>query len=78
MGRIDSAGRVVIPATFRKHLGLEPGAEVSLVLEEGSLRVMSTAEAIRRAQRIVQQYVPADRELASELIADRRREAEDE
>ena len=76
MTRIDAAGRLVLPARFRKKLGLRAGDEVSLVLEDdSSLRVMTTAEAIRRAQSVVRRFVPQDRHLAAELAAERREEA---
>ncbi|MBX3269861.1 MAG: AbrB/MazE/SpoVT family DNA-binding domain-containing protein [Sandaracinaceae bacterium] len=75
MGRIDSAGRLVLPARFRKKLGLNAGDEVTVVLEESSLRVMTPAEAIRRSQELVRRYVPAGRRLSQELGAERRREA---
>lgn len=77
MGQMDSAGRVVIPAGFRRQLKLEPGDQVALVLDGASVRVMSTAEAVRRAQALVQRYA-GRASLAQELIADRRRDASDE
>jgi AbrB family looped-hinge helix DNA binding protein len=36
----------VIPAAIRKELGLEPGEPLNLIVEDGSLRVISVAEAI--------------------------------
>ncbi len=73
--RLDQGGRVVIPAEYRRALGLRPGEEVILRLEDGEIRIISLAQAIRRAQAIVRQYVPAGRSLSDELIAERRSEA---
>ncbi len=73
--RLDRGGRVVIPAEYRRALGLSPGEEVILRLEDGEIRLLSLTQAIRRAQAIVRQYVPDDRSLSDELIAERRAEA---
>jgi len=48
---------------------------VILELQDGELRVFSPARAIQRAQRLVRDYVPQDRSLAAELVAERRAEA---
>ncbi len=40
--RIREGGRLVIPSAFRKALGLKPGDEVLLSLEDGEIRVLST------------------------------------
>jgi AbrB family looped-hinge helix DNA binding protein len=72
---IREDGRLVIPAKYRKALGLKPGDEVVLVLEEDEIRVVSTRQAIARAQAMVRQYIPAGRSLSQELIRERREEA---
>lgn len=78
LAKLGEGGRLVIPAEYRKALGVETGDELVLVLEEGSLRVLTPAEGIRRAQAIVRSYVAEDRRLAEELITDRRQEARSE
>jgi bifunctional DNA-binding transcriptional regulator/antitoxin component of YhaV-PrlF toxin-antitoxin module len=65
----------VIPAAFRKALGLKTGDEVLLVLEDGELRVVSPRQAVARAQNLVRRYVPRERSLSEELIQERREEA---
>jgi len=72
---IREGGRLVIPAAYRKALGLKPGDEVLLVLEEGEIRVVSTRQAIARAQTLLRHYVPKGRSLSEELIQERREEA---
>lgn len=72
---IREDGRLVIPAKYRKALGLKPGDEVVLVLEEDEIRVVSTRQAIARAQAVVRHYIPEGRSLAQELIRERREEA---
>lgn len=72
---IREGGRLVIPAAYRKALGLKPGDEVLLVLEEGEIRVVSMRQAIARAQTLLRRYVPEGRSLSEELIQERREEA---
>lgn len=71
---IRKDGRVVIPAKYRRALGLKPGDEVVLVLEGDEIRVVSTRRAIARAQAMVRRYIPRGRSLAQELIRERREE----
>ena len=73
--RVASGGRIVIPARFRKALGINPGDEVVLRLGEGGLLVYSQAEALRRLQDRVAQAVPPGTSLVKELIRERREEA---
>lgn len=72
---IGEGGRLVIPAAYRKALGLKPGDQVLLVLEDGEIRVISRREAIARAQTLLRRYVPRGRSLSGELIRERREEA---
>lgn len=73
--KIDKHGRVVIPADYRRALGLRPGDSLTLELNGGSLRLLTLAQAIREAQEFVAKYVDKDRSLVAELIAERRAEA---
>jgi AbrB family looped-hinge helix DNA binding protein len=73
--RVDPQGRMVIPASVRARMGLDQGGEVTMELDEDSLRLRSHHQALRRIQELVRQYVPADVSLADELIAERRAEA---
>lgn len=73
---IDSHGRIVIPAAFRRALGLREGDEVMVELEDGTVRILTRAEGIKRAQEIVARRLAGDeRSLVDELIEDRRAEA---
>lgn len=73
--RISGGGRVVIPVAYRKELGIKPGDDVVLTLEEGEIKLITARQAIRRAQKLVRHYVPEDRQLSQELIEERREEA---
>jgi len=78
MARMGEGGRLVIPAEYRKALGIDTGDELVLVLEEGSLRILTPREGIRRAQALVRSYIPAGRRLSDELIKERRKESRGE
>lgn len=74
--RLNEQGRVVIPAECREAAGLKPGDDVLIeVVGDGELRLRTRQQAIRRAQSLVARYVPKDRDLVSELIEDRRKDA---
>ena len=74
--RIAPGGRVVIPAEFRKALGVGIGDDMVIELNGDELRLRSRQAAIKRVQAMVRKYVPdASRSLADELIAERREEA---
>ena len=73
--KISEGGRVVVPAAFRKALGLKPGDPVIVVLDDEEVRLLTPRRAIRRAQEIVRKYVPEGQSLVDELIEERREEA---
>ena len=71
-------GRVVIPADYRRALGLSEGGEVVMRVENDVLHLMSRDGAIRRVQDQIARFVPAEVDLVEELIAERRREEKKE
>ncbi len=73
--RIREGGRLIIPAEYRKALGIGPGDEVLLSLEDGEIRIVSMRHAVARAQTLVRRYIPEGRNLSEELIRERQDEA---
>lgn len=73
---VSRGGRVVIPAEYRRALGIDEGDRVLLVLDHGEVRIVTPEAAIARAQRLVRQFVPEGTPLVATLIQDRREEAE--
>ena len=71
-------GKLVIPAAFRREMGITPGDTVIVEMDEGELRVRSLSSAIRRVQERMRELNPEGRLLSEELIADRRAEADRE
>jgi len=76
--RVNENGRVVIPASFRKRLGIRPGDEVVLRIEDDELRITTLKRNIERAQRLVRKHVKPGTSLVDELIAERREAARHE
>lgn len=76
--RVNENGRVVIPAAFRKALGINIGDEVVLRMEDDELRITTLKRRVERAQRLVQKHVKRGTSLVDELIAERREAARNE
>ena len=72
--RMGENGRLVIPAQCRRALGLKPGDEVMLIMENEGLRLLTAKHAVERAQRLVRRYIPKGKRLSEELLRDRREE----
>lgn len=70
--RVADGGELVIPASFRRELGVEIGDIVTVEVADGELRVRSRSAAIANARRLMRLLVPDDVSLVDELIADRR------
>jgi len=76
--RVNENGRVVIPASFRKALGINIGDEVVLRMEDDELRITTLKRRVERAQRLVRKHVKQSMSLVDELIAERRQTARNE
>ena len=75
--KLGKGGRIVIPTEYRRELGVEPGDELILHLDEDGLRLYTPAQDVARAraQSLVRRYVPNKRRLSEGLISDRRKAA---
>ncbi|MGO9520088.1 MAG: AbrB/MazE/SpoVT family DNA-binding domain-containing protein [Candidatus Korobacteraceae bacterium] len=76
--RVNENGRVVIPAAFRKALGIEVGDEVVLRIHGDELRITTQQRCIQRAQRRARRYLKPGTSLVDELLAERRQAAQHE
>jgi AbrB family looped-hinge helix DNA binding protein len=76
--RVNQNGRVVIPAAFRRALGIKSGDMVLLRLENDELRISSFRQRLAKAQEFVCKHIPASVSLVDELIAERRQAAKRE
>jgi AbrB family looped-hinge helix DNA binding protein len=76
--RLNANGRVVIPASVRKALGVEAGDELILEIQDDVFFLTTQQHRIQRAQRRAKKHVAAGTSLAEELIAERRKAAKSE
>jgi len=73
--QMSENGRIVIPATYRRALGLKGGDVLTVRMDEDGLHLQTKRQALLKAQAIVRKHVSADRSLSAELIEERRAEA---
>ena len=76
--QMSQNGRIVIPASFRKALGIHAGDELVLRLQDDGLRITTQQRRIERAQRRAGQNLKPATSLVKELLAERRRAAMNE
>jgi AbrB family looped-hinge helix DNA binding protein len=76
--RVGQNGRMVIPAAFRKAMGIEVGDEILLRMEDDELRITTQQRRIRQAQRRAQRYLKPGASLVEELLSERREAARNE
>lgn len=76
--RVVKGGRLILPAEYRRKLGIRDGDTVIIELDRDELRVRSQMAAVRRLQETVRRYVPQGISLVDELSADRQAEAASE
>lgn len=72
---VGPKGRVVIPAAIRRELGIAQGSELVALVEGGGVLLLPRSEIKRRLRSM---FAGVEGSMASELIAERRREAESE
>jgi len=72
--KLGEGSQIVIPPEFLQILGLEVGDMVILRLENGEMRIFTPQKAISKAQELLSEYLPDERSLSDELIAERRLE----
>lgn len=51
--KIGEGGRLIIPAPYRKAMGVHPGDELVIRMQDGELRLFQQAEALKRIRAAV-------------------------
>ena len=75
---INGNGRILIPAAIRQQMGVKPGDQLVLTLEDGVLRVQTHRSIIRRIQNEFKKYKKPGVSMTDEFIAERREAAREE
>lgn len=73
--KLDSAGRLLVPAELRESLGLLPGSTVVLRVEGDGLHIVSPYRLMEEAQAYFRQFIPDGVDGVDDFLAERRREA---
>jgi len=74
--KVSEAGRISLPAAFRKAVGLDRGGDVVVELDGSVIRIRPLKEVIGEAQAIARRIMGNDPEGSVDaFIAERRREA---
>jgi len=73
--KIDSAGRIVIPAEMRAAMLVKPGDTVTAEVVNGEFRLVSPEVVLRQIQALARQHKRPGVDGVDEFIADRREEA---
>jgi len=78
--KVDSAGRIVIPAEMRAAMMVAPGDTVTAEVVEGEFRIVSPAVALKRVQAFAKEFKARNPgvSVVDEFIAERREEARKE
>ena len=76
--KVPANGRVVIPADFRKALGIASGGDLIFRWEDDELRIATMKRNVERAQRHARQHVKPGVSVVDEFIAERREAAKHE
>jgi AbrB family looped-hinge helix DNA binding protein len=76
--RVDSSGRIVLPADVRQHHRIHTGDQVVIIEGDDGLQVKTQEQALREARALFATLAPPDVLLSEELIRERREAAKHE
>ena len=77
-GKVVEGGRIIVPATFRKSMGLSKGDTVFMELHGDGSRIRPARSALHRIQAKLRAFAPSEGSVSDELITQRRAEADRE
>ena len=73
--RIDPAGRLVVPAGFRKALGIRSGQDLMVSLHDGVIRLQTIDKGLERVRLVARSKHKGRGSVVDQFIAERRGEA---
>jgi len=77
-GKIVEGGRLIVPAAFRKEMGLVKGDAVIMEMHGDELRVRPAKSALKRLREKLRASQPGGASVVDKFIAERRADAGDE
>ncbi|MER8827577.1 AbrB/MazE/SpoVT family DNA-binding domain-containing protein [Mesorhizobium sp. M0938] len=72
--KLGEGGRFVIPAAMREEMGVRPGEDLILHVENGELRVRSWLQNLRRVQAELSALKKPEESVVDEFLKERREE----
>jgi AbrB family looped-hinge helix DNA binding protein len=72
--KVASNGRMILPASIRKAMGLHGDAKVILTLEDDQVRLSPIGHGVSRAQALYREHAKQDRTV-DDFLSDRKEEA---
>jgi AbrB family looped-hinge helix DNA binding protein len=76
--KITKGGKISIPSACRKYLNLRDGQEIIFDAKDGAVVIYPISFALEKARKLVNKYHDPNTSLVDKLIAERRKEAENE
>jgi len=73
--KISEDGRLVIPASYRKALSIQPGDDIILQLQEGEIRLFRQSQAVRRLRIAVKKTISKGVNQTDAFIAFRKQDS---
>jgi AbrB family looped-hinge helix DNA binding protein len=74
--KLGDGGRFVIPAAMREAMGVKPGDQLIMHVEDGELRVRNWRDALRRVQEKAKSLKSPGESVVDEFLKERREEQE--
>lgn len=76
--KITKGGKISIPSACKKYLNLKDGEELIFETKDGAVLIYPISFALEKARKIINKYHDFNTSLVDKLIAERRKEAENE
>lgn len=74
--KIGEGGRLIIPAAYRKALGLHVGDELIIRLEAGEIRLFRQSQAIQRIRAVAKKHALKRKSYTDDFLTIRKKDAE--
>jgi AbrB family looped-hinge helix DNA binding protein len=72
---LGESGRIVLPAAIRKKFGLEPGERLTVIDDDGAIRILSRKMALASIRAGIVKQRGSLKGILDEFLAERRKEA---